>query len=145
MFANAHDLALMLERATPPFGAAGAEAFDGLARAALARFTTLNRIATTVRIERTADEQALYAVQVLREGVFRSRTYALRDIVERIGSGDAFAAGTLHGALSGFDPQRAVEFAAAAACLKHSLAGDFSVASAAEIEALLRGEMALTR
>lgn len=145
LFANAYDLALMLG-ATPPQGGRGCEeAFESLTGAALARFTSVQRIATTTRIERAADDQELTGLYVSRDGSFRSRTYVLRDIVERIGSGDAFAAGVLHGTLSDFDPQRTVEFAAAAACLKHSVTGDFSVAGSGDVEALVRGETALTR
>ncbi len=143
LFANAHDLALMLGSAPPQ--ADCEQAFEDLTGVAMARFASVQRIATTARLERAADDQELSGLYACRNGIFRSRTYALRDIVERIGSGDAFAAGVLHGVLSDFDPQRTVEFATAAACLKHSVAGDFSVASVADVEALVRGETALTR
>ena len=145
LFANSHDLALMLGSTPLAGGTASEKVFENLASAAMARFTSVQRIATTTRVERAADDQELAGLYASRDGVFRSHTYVLRDIVERIGSGDAFAAGVLHGALSGFDPQRSVEFATAAACLKHSVAGDFSVAGVADVEALVRGETALTR
>jgi 2-dehydro-3-deoxygluconokinase len=60
-------------------------------------------------------------------------------VVDRIGGGDAFTAGIIHGTLSGWDPRRTVEFAAAAACLKHSIPGDFNLVSEEEVEALLGG------
>ncbi len=143
LFANGHDLALMLGEGAPH--PADEEAFTRGARAALARFTQLRLVATTVRLEPAADDQALAAICVSRDGVFRSRTHALRGIVERIGSGDAFAAGMLHGGLTGMEPQRAVEFAAACACLKHSVSTDFSVATVGQVEALVRGETAMRR
>ena len=143
LFANAHDLALIL--GSTPGGTAGEEVFEDLASAAMARFASVHRIATTTRVERAADDQELSGLYASRDGVCRSHTYMLRDIVERIGSGDAFAAGVLHGVLSDFELQRTVEFATAAACLKHSVAGDFSVASVADVEALVRGETTLTR
>ena len=145
LFANAHDLALMLGGSAPEGGQDSEKVFEDLAGRAMGRFSSVQRIATTTRLERGADEQELSGLYVSRDGICRSRTYGLRDIVERIGSGDAFAAGILHGVLSDFDPQRTVEFATAAACLKHSVAGDFSVASVADVEALVRGETALTR
>jgi 2-dehydro-3-deoxygluconokinase len=68
-----------------------------------------------------------------------SRRYAIGPIVDRIGVGDAFAAGLIYGRLVGFETRRCVEFAAAAACLKHSIPGDFNLVSVPEVEALLAG------
>ncbi len=61
------------------------------------------------------------------------------DIVDRVGSGDAFAAGLIYAQMKALAPQEAIEFASAAGCLKHSVPGDFNVVSLAEIEALARG------
>lgn len=144
LFANVHDLALMLEQDVPS-RQDDAEVFTQSARAALARFAQLRLVATTSRTERGADDQSLSGMSVGRDGVFSSRTYRLHGIVERIGSGDAFAAGVLHGTLSGLDPARTIEFGAACACLKHFVPTDFSQATAGEVEALLRGETAMTR
>jgi 2-dehydro-3-deoxygluconokinase len=69
----------------------------------------------------------------------RSRQYEIQ-IVDRVGGGDAFAAGLIFGLLSKFEPQRAIDFAAAAACLKHSIPGDFNLVSREEVEQLLAGE-----
>ena len=63
-------------------------------------------------------------------------------IVDRIGTGDAFAAGVLHGGLTGLSEQEALDFGVAAACLKHSLPGDFNLVGADDVRALL-GENAL--
>jgi 2-dehydro-3-deoxygluconokinase len=60
-------------------------------------------------------------------------------VIDRIGGGDAFAAGIIHGIISGWEAARTVEFAAAAACLKHSIPGDFNLVSAGEVEALIAG------
>ena len=74
-------------------------------------------------------------------GVCRSRQYEIQ-IVDRVGGGDAFAAGLIFGLLSDFGPQRAIDFAAAAACLKHSIPGDFNLVSRDEVEQLLAGDSA---
>lgn len=55
-------------------------------------------------------------------------------VYDRIGAGDAFASGIVHGELSGWEPDRAVRFAAAAAMLAHTVAGDTPMATAAEVE-----------
>lgn len=61
------------------------------------------------------------------------------DIVDRVGSGDAFAAGVIYGMLKGYTPQETVDFATAAGCLKHSVPGDFNIATVAEVQALMAG------
>lgn len=60
------------------------------------------------------------------------------EIVDRVGAGDAFAAGFLHGMLDG-DLAKAVEWGTALSALKHTTPGDFSSATADEVEALVRG------
>jgi 2-dehydro-3-deoxygluconokinase len=67
---------------------------------------------------------------------FFAEARPLSGIVDRIGSGDAFAAGLIHG-LAGTGDQAALDFALAAACLKHGIPGDFNLASAADVGALL--------
>ena len=64
-----------------------------------------------------------------------SRTYDM-EMIDRIGGGDAFAAGVLYAHLHGFAPQKAVEFAEAASCLKHSIEGDACIASLEEVTEL---------
>lgn len=61
-------------------------------------------------------------------------------IVDRVGGGDSFGSGLIYSMLSGYDTQRAVNFAAAASCLKHSIEHDFNLMSVAEVEALAGGD-----
>ena len=72
-----------------------------------------------------------------RTSELKSRTHVLDGIVDRIGAGDAFTAGILHGLTAGRDEQSTLEFAAAAAALKHSVRGDFNLFAAADVERLL--------
>ncbi|MBU0638034.1 MAG: aldolase [Planctomycetes bacterium] len=69
-----------------------------------------------------------------------SKTYAIH-VLDRVGSGDAFAAGLIHELNAGKAAPDALEFAVAAACLKHSLHGDFNLVSRAEIEAIAGGDV----
>jgi 2-dehydro-3-deoxygluconokinase len=69
-----------------------------------------------------------------------SRCYEITDIVDRVGAGDSFAAGLIYGILAYADDRKALEFAAAASCLKHSIHGDFNRVSVAEVEALVKGD-----
>lgn len=70
---------------------------------------------------------------------FRSTRYSI-DVVDRVGSGDAFAAGLIRGWIAGQNTRDALEFAVAASCLKHSIPGDFLHVSPNEIEQLMQGD-----
>lgn len=68
--------------------------------------------------------------------------HEIPNIVDRLGAGDAFAAGIIHGlsAPGANDPERTIRFAVAAGCLAHSVEGDFVHVSRAEVEALMQGD-----
>jgi 2-dehydro-3-deoxygluconokinase len=73
-----------------------------------------------------------------REGrTYRTRSYEV-EIVDRLGAGDSFAAGLIHGLLDD-DLQKALDYGVAASALKHTIAGDFNWITRAEVEALLQG------
>jgi 2-dehydro-3-deoxygluconokinase len=69
---------------------------------------------------------------------YRSKQYDI-NIIDRVGSGDAFAGGLIYGLLKKENTKDALEFAVAASCLKHSIPGDFNLASADEVEKLAKG------
>ena len=69
-----------------------------------------------------------------------SRHYHITHIVDRVGSGDSFAAGLIYGFQKLSLPSEALEFAVAASCLKHAIPGDFSRFTVEEVEALLKGD-----
>ena len=71
---------------------------------------------------------------------YTSRNYHIDYIVDRVGGGDAYSAGIIYGLLTGQDLQDAVEFAAAAGCLKHSIHGDFNLFNFNEVQALVDGD-----
>lgn len=137
LFAQERDIALMLEK---DFSAAPEpERFQLAAGEMLASFPRLGQVASTVRHARSVDSNDLSGVSLSREGLCRSRSYAMEQIIDRIGSGDAFAAGLLHGLMSGLTQAAALDFATAAACLKHSIPGDFNLASAADVHSVISG------
>jgi 2-dehydro-3-deoxygluconokinase len=72
---------------------------------------------------------------------FTAPTYDIIPIVDRVGGGDSFMGGLIFGLRKYTDdPQKALNFAAAAACLKHSIIGDFNAVSLSEVEALMGGD-----
>jgi 2-dehydro-3-deoxygluconokinase len=138
LFADERALALILGLKLTD-GTAAADRFQEAGRHAFAALSTLQRLTTTVRVEHSVDHHDLFALQLTRQGFTSTRTYSLHAIVDRIGTGDAFAAGILHGALAGLDDQATLDFALAACCLKHSIPGDVNRASVAQIQELLAG------
>lgn len=97
-------------------------------------------VATTLRTSRSASDNRWMGMLFDGTTHFQSRSYDIVPVVDRVGGGDAFAGGLIHGLLEGLDGQRCVEFATAASCLKHSIPGDFGLLSLAEIETLLAGD-----
>ena len=67
-----------------------------------------------------------------------SKKYAMH-IVDRVGGGDSFGGGLIYALLSGYDDQKAINFAVAASCLKHSIDHDFNMMSVSEVESLAAG------
>lgn len=67
-----------------------------------------------------------------------SKKYSMH-IVDRVGGGDSFGGGLIYSLVSGYESQKAIEFAVAASCLKHSIEGDYNMVSLAEVNALANG------
>jgi 2-dehydro-3-deoxygluconokinase len=108
------------------------------AKAAFAAFPHLQRIASTFRLQHTVDHHDLSAAMFLRDGTeLGTRAIPLVGIVDRIGGGDAFAAGLLHGLRTGMTDQDALDFALGAACLKHAVPGDFNLVAEPDVKAFL--------
>lgn len=115
--------------------------FAAAAARAFAAFPHLRRVAATVRVQHSVDSHTLGALMALRDGTLhRAEPMRVDGIVDRIGAGDAFAAGVLHGLIEGMDDAGALRFGLAAGCLKHSIPGDFNLSGADEIHALLRSD-----
>lgn len=135
VFGNDRDVALILDTAfveddeDARFASAAAAAFDAWPR--------LRRLVATARLHRNVDDHQLSGLLALRDRVVATAPHALTGIVDRIGGGDAFAAGFLHGLLRGMSDEAALAFAMAATCLKHSIPGDVNLAREADIEAYL--------
>lgn len=93
----------------------------------------------SLRTTFTADDNAVGGIITDGHSCFASRDYKVH-IVDRVGSGDAFAAGAIYALSSGMDMQSVVNFAAAMNAFKHSVEGDFCRVSVSEIEKLAGGD-----
>lgn len=103
-------------------------------------FPQLKNIVTTKRMDANASSNGISASLWNGKELLHSQKYNISHIIDRIGAGDAFMAGIIYGLITWPDEyQTALEFAAAATCLKHSISGDINLSSVNEIKALMGG------
>ena len=96
-------------------------------------------IALTHRDHHSASDNTWSGVLYNNEEAFYSKQYELK-IVDRLGGGDAFAAGIIHGISKGWNHSRTIEFAVIASAIKHTLPGDLNIASEKEILHVLEND-----
>jgi 2-dehydro-3-deoxygluconokinase len=142
LFGNHRDVSLLLGQT---FSGDGADRRREAAAAAFAAFPNLKRIASTARQVDDADSHRIAGRIDTPEHGIQTEEVVVAGIVDRIGGGDAFAAGILHGILSGLDLDATVQAGLALTCLKHSLPGDASLFRQADIDAFLAGGMDVRR
>lgn len=97
------------------------------------------KVAITLRGSISANDNNWAAMLYDTENYYFSKNYLVH-IVDRVGGGDSFGAGLIYSCLKNYPPQKAIEFAVAASCLKHSIEGDFNQMSVAEVETLSGGD-----
>ncbi len=133
-------------------GKINAAAYEDVARSVVKLFPNVRQVAITLRESISAShnnwggmlfdskkDQACLA-PLDEDGNYRP--YEIRDIVDRVGGGDSFGAGLIHALNSDeySSPEKAINFAVAASCLKHSIKGDFNYVTLDEVKALAGGQ-----
>ena len=109
-------------------------------------FPNLKIIVSTLRQVKTASRHDFSAVCLTTDGeIFKARDYVDSDVLDRVGSGDAFAAGFIYGLLDDKGAGYAVECGAAHAVLTMTTPGDNSMATLREVESLMSGETAAAK
>jgi 2-dehydro-3-deoxygluconokinase len=117
------------------------EAYGSVCEQLAERFPRLELVAVTLRGSLSASHNTWSAVLWERGRLHTAPTYDIASIVDRVGGGDSFAGGLIHGLRTyGADRATALRFAVAASCLKHSIIGDFNLVSVAEVEKLMAGD-----
>ncbi len=114
--------------------------YKALGNKVLKTYPGLKAMAITLRESTSANINDWSGCLNDRENFYLSKKYEIKDIVDRVGGGDSFAAGLIYGLNAYEDKQQALEFAVAASCLKHSIPGDFNRVSVAEVEKLKGGD-----
>lgn len=143
MFGNHRDIALLLGRSDFSGEAEGRR--RDAAEAAFAALPKLQTIASTARHVEHVDLHRLAARVDTRAGAAQTEEVVLAGIVDRIGGGDAFAAGVLHALRCGGDAADAARTGLALAALKHSLPGDAGLFRQPDLDAYLAGGLDVRR
>jgi 2-dehydro-3-deoxygluconokinase len=121
-------------------GKVDAEDYRTVAVKLVEKFPNLERVAITLRGSISASHNTwsgiLYDARTKKMSV--GKTYDMTHIVDRVGGGDAFAAGIIHSLRAGVPDADAIEFAVAASCLKHSIVGDSNLVTVQMVNELLK-------
>ncbi len=105
------------------------------------QFPSLQVVSITLRGSLSASHNTWSGVLWNKGAFYTAPTYDILPIVDRVGGGDSFMGGLIYGLRKyAEEPQKALNFAAAAACLKHSILGDFNAVSVSEVETLMSGD-----
>jgi 2-dehydro-3-deoxygluconokinase len=110
-------------------------------KALLDRFPRCKKAVVTLRGSISASHNSWAGT--LYDGVkqYETKTYQITDIVDRVGGGDSFMSALIYGLLNfPDDDQRALDFAVAASCLKHTIFGDSNLVTVDEVEKLMEGD-----
>jgi 2-dehydro-3-deoxygluconokinase len=105
------------------------------------KFPQAKKVIITLRGSVNADHNSWSGVLFDGKKLFEAPEYQITHIVDRVGGGDSFMGGLIYGLLTfPEDDQRALNFAVAASCLKHTIHGDYNLVSVAEVEQLMKGD-----
>ncbi|MDD7616541.1 MAG: sugar kinase [bacterium] len=97
-------------------------------------------VVSTLRESFSATHNGWKALIYNGEEFYESKRYDINHIIDRVGGGDSFAGGLIHGLLKYKDQGKALEFAVAASALKHTIPGDYNCVSEKEVETLMGGD-----
>ena len=121
-------------------GKVNAAEFESVCRQLMARFPRAKKVVITLRGAINANHNTWGGVLFDGNRLYQSPRYDITHIVDRVGGGDSFMGGLIYGLLTYADDQQALDFAAAASCLKHTIYGDYNQVSVQEVETLMRGD-----
>ncbi len=122
-------------------GSVDGQAYLSVLKQLMEMFPRAKKVITTLRGSISASHNTWSGVLWDGKKLYEAPTYQITDIVDRVGGGDSFMAGLIYGLLTydGND-QKALEFAVAASCLKHTIKGDANLVTVAEVEKLMSGD-----
>ena len=119
-------------------GQTDAAGYEGIFRQMKEEFG-FRYVVSTLRESFSATHNGWKALIYDGKEFYESKRYDINPIIDRVGGGDSFSGGLIHGLLTKQTQGEALEFAVAASALKHTIPGDFNLVSADEVEALAAG------
>lgn len=121
-------------------GEVDAAEFESVCRQLMRRFPRAKKVIITLRGSINANHNT-WGGCLYSDKLYQSRRYDITHIVDRVGGGDSFMGGLIYGLITyPQDDQRALDFAVAASCLKHTIYGDFNLVTVKEVESLMKGD-----
>ncbi len=118
-----------------------AGSYESVCKQIMKRFTRAKKVIITLRGSINANHNTWGGVLYDGKKLFTSPNYDITHIVDRVGGGDSFMGGLIYGLISfPDDDQKALNFAVAASCLKHTIHGDFNLVTVDEVENLMKGD-----
>ena len=122
-------------------GVVEASAYESVCRQLAAKFPQARKIIITLRGSINADHNTWSGTLFDGKRMFTAPSYDITHIVDRVGGGDSFMGGLIYGLISyPDDDQKALNFAVAASCLKHTIHGDFNMVTVDEVLNLMKGD-----
>lgn len=121
-------------------GDVDAAVFESVCKQLMKRFPRAKKVIITLRGSINASHNT-WGGCLYSDRLYQSSRYDITHIVDRVGGGDSFMGGLIYGLISyPQDDQKALDFAVAASCLKHTIYGDFNLVSIKEVENLMKGD-----
>ena len=121
-------------------GEVDAAEFESVCKQLMKRFPRAKKVIITLRGSINANHNT-WGGCLYSDKLYQSRRYDITHIVDRVGGGDSFMGGLIYGLLTySQNDQKALDFAVAASCLKHTIYGDFNLVSVKEVENLMKGD-----
>ncbi len=117
-----------------------AKAYKSVCQQLMKRFPGVKKAIVTLRGSISASHNTWSGVLWDGNTLFESPTYDITHIVDRVGGGDSFMGGLIYGLVKFGDDQKALNFAVAASCLKHTIYGDANLVTVGEVETLMKGD-----
>lgn len=118
-----------------------AQAYTSVCQQLMKRFSRAKKVIITLRGSISASHNTWSGVLYDGKQLYEAPTYQITHIVDRVGGGDSFMGGLIYGLLNySGDDQKALDFAVAASCLKHTIYGDANLVTVDEVEKLMKGD-----
>jgi len=122
-------------------GSVDGAAYLSVMKQLMEKFPRAKKVITTLRGSISASHNTWAGVLYDGNELLKSRNYDITHIVDRVGGGDSFMGGLIYGLMTyPADDQKALDFAVAASCLKHTIYGDANLATIPEVEKLMGGD-----